>query len=145
MPMREKRFLTIFLLLVIAAILTTGCNSQPNVSGFWKGSIDATDKQGHKWNGPAELTLNQNGNALTGTLSFTHPQGGRVQVPISSGVISKDAVTFSGQNQFPMGTLELTFHGKVAGTSLDGTADMTSRSLLIGPQTNTAALKLKKE
>lgn len=143
--MREKRFLTIFLLLTFAALLATGCNSQPNVSGVWKGSIDATDKQGHKWNGPAELTLNQNGNALTGTLSFTHPQGGRVQVPISSGVISKDAVTFSGQNQFPMGTLELTFHGKVADTSLNGTADMTSRGLLLGPVANTASLNLRKQ
>ena len=143
--MRERRFCRILLLLTLAAFWGTGCNSQPNVSGYWKGSIDATDKQGHKWNGPAELTLNQNGNALTGTLSFTHPQGGRVQVPISSGVISKDSVTFSGQNQFPMGTLELTFHGKVADTSLNGTADMTSRSLLIGPQNNTASLSLKKQ
>lgn len=143
--MRDRRFLTFFLLLNFVAAFATGCNSQPSVSGVWKGSIDATDKQGHKWNGPAELTLNQNGNALTGTLSFTHPQGGRVQVPISSGVLSKDAVTFSGQNQFPMGTLELTFHGKVADASLSGTADMTSRSLLIGPQTNTASLNLKKQ
>lgn len=143
--MRDKRILTSFLLLALLGFLATGCNSQPNVSGFWKGSIDATDKQGHKWNGPAELTLNQNGNALSGTLAFTHPQGGRVQVPISSGVISKDAVTFSGQNQFPMGSLELTFHGKVADTSLSGTADMTSRSLLIGPQTNVASLNLKKQ
>ena len=143
--MREKRFLSGFILFAVAALLATGCNSQPNVSGLWKGSIDATDKQGHKWNGPAELTLNQNGNALTGTLSFTHPQGGRVQVPISSGVISKDAVTFSGQNQFPMGTLELTFHGKVADTSLNGTADMISRSLLIGPQISTASLTLQKQ
>jgi hypothetical protein len=143
--MREKRFLTICLFLAAAALLMTACNSQPNVSGFWKGSIDATDKQGHKWNGPAQLTLNQNGNAITGTLSFTHPQGGRVQVPISSGVVSKHSVTFSGQNQFPMGTLELTFHGKLADRSLNGTADMTSRSLLIGPQTNTASLNLTKQ
>ena len=143
--MREKQFLRIWLLLALAALFATGCQSEPNVSGVWKGSIDATDKQGKKWNGPAELTLNQNGNALTGTLSFTHPQGGRVQVPISSGVISKDAVTFSGQNQFPMGTLELTFHGKVADASLTGTADMTSRSLLIGPQTNVASVSLKKQ
>lgn len=143
--MRERQILTIFLLLGVIAVSATGCNSAPNVSGVWKGSIDATDKQGRKWNGPAELTLNQNGNALTGTLSFTHPQGGRVQVPILSGVISKDAVTFSGQNQFPMGTLELTFHGKVANASLTGSADMTSRSLLIGPQTNTASLDLRKQ
>src|SRR5438477_9669977 len=144
-PMREKRILTVCLLIAYAALVMTACNSKPNVSGLWKGSIDASDKQGHKWNGPAELTLNQNGNSLTGTLSFTHPQGGRVQVPISSGVVSRDAITFSGQNQFPMGTLELTFHGKVADASLTGTADMTSRSLLIGPQTNTASLNLKKQ
>ena len=36
-----------------------------------------------------------------------HPQGGRVQVPTSSGVIAKDTLTFSGQNQFPMGSLEI--------------------------------------
>ena len=98
-----------------------------------------------KWQGPVELTLNQNGDALTGTLVFTHPQGGRVQVPITSGIVSKDAVTLSGQNQFPTGSLELTFHGTVAGTSLTGTADMTSRSLLIGPQANNASLDLKKQ
>src|SRR5262249_31967620 len=143
--MCDRRLVRIVLLLAVVTFCDTGCNSRPNVSGVWKGSIDAIDKQGHKWNGPAELTLNQSGNALTGTLSFTHPQGGRVQVPISSGLTYKDAITFSVQNQFPMGTLELTFHGKVADTSLDGTADMTSRSLLIGPQTNTASLNLRKQ
>ncbi len=68
-----------------------------------------------------------------------------MQVPISSGVISKNDLTFSGQNQFPMGSLELTFHGKVNGASLTGTADMTSRSLLIGPQTNAGTLNLSKQ
>jgi hypothetical protein len=142
--MREKRLVAVLSLLTLAIFSAIGCNSQPNVSGLWKGSIEATDKQGKKWNGPAELTLNQNGNIITGSLSFTHPQGGRVQVPISSGMISKDDVTFSGQNQFPMGSLELTFHGKVAAASLTGTADMTSRSVLLGPQTNTASLRLAK-
>src|SRR5205085_5250022 len=114
--MRNKALRSLSWLLPIVIVL--GCNSQRNVSGVWKGSIDATDKQGHKWNGRAELTLNQNVNSLTDTLSFTHPQDGRIQVPISSGVVSKDAITFSGQNQFTMGTLELTFHGKVADASL---------------------------
>jgi hypothetical protein len=63
---------------------------------------------------------------VTGELS--HPQGGRVQIPISSGVVSKDAVTFAGQNQFPMGgSIEVTFHGKVSGTTLTGRTDLTSR------------------
>jgi hypothetical protein len=144
--MREKcSVLPLVLILVVLA--TAGCErlTRPNVSGVWKGTIAATDNRGHKWNGPAELTLNQNGDAIAGTLSFTHPQGGRVQVPISSGVVSKSALTFSGQNQFPMGSLEITFHGNVTGASLTGTADMTSRSLLIGPQTNTASLNLRKQ
>jgi len=51
---------------------------------------------------------------------------------LRSGIVSKDAVTFSCQNRFPMGSLEITFHGTVDGTSLIGTADMTSRSVLIG-------------
>src|SRR5438445_11387012 len=135
------------LVLCFAIIATIGCErlSRPNISGVWKGTIQASDKSGHKWQGPAELTLNQNGDAITGSLAFTHPQGGRVQIPISSGVVSKDAVTFAGQNQFPMGTLELTFHGKVADTSMTGTADMTSRSLLIGPQNNVGSLTLRKQ
>jgi hypothetical protein len=95
--------------------------------------------------GTVGSSVNQNGDAVSGTLVFTHPQGGRVQVPISSGVVSKDALTFSGQNQFPMGSLELTFHGTVAGTTLTGTAEMTSRSMLIGPVANTASLNLRKQ
>lgn len=143
--MRDNRLL--LCLFVIAVLLSAaGCNSSPNVSGVWKGSIEASEKGGkNKWQGPAELTLNQNGNAITGTLVFTHPQGGRVQVPISSGVVSKNDVTFAGQNQFPMGSLEIAFHGKIEGSSLTGTADMTSRSLLLGPQTNAASLNLTKQ
>lgn len=143
--MRDKR-VPFCLFVLVAVLLEIGCNSRPNVSGVWKGSIEASEKGGkNKWQGPAELTLNQNGDAITGTLVFTHPQGGRVQVPISSGVVSKDTVTFSGQSQFPMGSLELTFHGTVAGTSLTGTADMTSRSMLIGPVANTASVSLSKQ
>ena len=143
--MRDKR-LPFCLFIMVALVLGVACNSRPNVSGVWKGSIEASEKGGkNKWRGPAELTLNQNGDAITGTLVFTHPQGGRVQVPISSGVVSKDTVTFSGQNQFPMGSLELTFHGTVTGKSLTGAADMTSRSMLIGPVVNTASINLAKQ
>jgi hypothetical protein len=143
--MRDKS-LSICLLVLCLGLTLAECNSRPNVSGVWKGSIQASEPNGkNKWQGPAELTLNQNGDAVNGTLAFTHPQGGRVQVPISSGVVSKDDLTFSGQNQFPMGSLELTFHGKVNGASLTGTADMTSRSLLIGPQTNVGTFSLSKQ
>jgi hypothetical protein len=142
--MREKRLLS--LLGFVVLLTAIGCNSRPNVSGVWKGSIQAAEKEGrNKWQGPAELTLNQNGDAVTGTLVFTHPQGGRVQVPISSGVVSKDALTFTGQQQFPLGgSVELTFHGTVRGTSLSGTADMTSRGLF-GTVTNSGPLSLQKQ
>jgi len=128
-------------------VLTLGCErlTRPNVSGFWKGSIQSTDKRGHKWQGPAELTLNQNGDAITGTLVFTPPQAGRIQVPISSGVVTKDSLTFSGQNRFEMASIELTFHGTVASKALTGTADITSRSVLLGPATETASLSLTKQ
>src|SRR5262249_5019965 len=125
-------------------IIAVGCQRQ-TVSGVWKGTIEANDKAGNKWQGPAELTLNQNGDALTGTLTFTHPQGGRVQIPISSGIVSKDSVTFSGQNQFPLGgSIELTFHGKSSSKSLMGTTDMTSRGLF-GAITNNGSLTLTKQ
>src|SRR5439155_1536186 len=119
------------LVLCFAVTATVGCDglSRPNISGVWKGTIQASGAGGQdKWQGPAELTLNQNGDALTGTLVFTHPQAGRVQVPISSGIVSKDVVTFSGRTQFPLGgSIEITFHGTVSGSSLTGTTDMTSR------------------
>src|SRR5689334_18637285 len=129
--MPNKRFSKSFVVLVLAMLCVTGCSSKPNVSGVWKGTIQASEKGGkNNWQGPAELTLNQNGDQVSGTLSFTHPQGGRVQVPINSGIVSKDALTFSGQTQFPLGgSLELSFQGKASGTSLNGTTDMTSRGL----------------
>jgi len=144
--MRDKPLSVALIVLSFAIFSLTGCVLRHDISGVWKGTIQASAAGGKdKWQGPAELTLNQNGDAITGTLVFTHPQGGRVQVPITSGVVSKDAVTFSGQNQFPMGSIEITFHGTVAGASLTGTADMTSRSVLIGPQANTASLNLTKQ
>lgn len=145
--MRDK-YLSLCLLASLVILPAVGCKwmSRPNVSGVWKGSIQASESGGkNKWQGPAELTLNQNGDALTGSLVFTHPQGGRVQVPISSGVVSKDAVTFSGQQQFPLGgSVEITFHGKVSGTSLTGTTDMTSRGLF-GTVANSGPLNLTKQ
>jgi hypothetical protein len=135
------------LVLFFAIVATVGCErlSRPNLSGVWKGSIEASDKNGNKWQGPAELTLNQNRDAISGMLVFTHPQAGRVQVPITSGILSKDAVTFSGQSQFPLGgSIEITFHGKVSGASLTGTTDMTSRGLF-GTVTNSGPLALAKQ
>ena len=139
---------SVLLVLCFAITATVGCDrlSQPTISGVWKGTIQASATGGKEnWQGPAELTLSQNGDALTGTLVFTHPQAGRVQVPISSGIVSKDAVTFSGQNQFPLGgSIEVTFHGRVSGASLTGTTDMTSRGLF-GTVTNTGPLTLAKQ
>ena len=140
--MRQRAILLLF----FAVLSVVGCNSVSDVSGVWKGTIQASAAGGKgNWQGPAELTLNQNGDALTGTLVFTHPQAGRVQVPISSGIVSKDAVTFSGQAQFPLGgSIQLTFNGKVSGTSLTGTTDMTSRGLF-GTVTNAGPLNLTKQ
>lgn len=117
--------------LPFAIFSLAGCVSRQDVSGVWKGTIQASAAGGKdKWQGPAELTLNQNGGALTGALVFTHPQGGRVQAPITSGIVSKDAVRFSGQNQFPMGgSIEITIHGKVSRTSLTGTTDMNAHGI----------------
>ena len=144
--MPKKRFLKSFVVLVLAMLCVAGCNSKPNVSGVWKGTIQASEKGGkNNWRGPAELTLNQNGDALTGTLSFTHPQAGRIQVPITSGIASNDSVTFSGQQLFPMGgSAEITFHGTVKRSSLNGTMDMTSRGLF-GTATNSGPLDLEKQ
>ena len=69
------------LVLCFGVTATVGCDrlSRPNIAGVWKGTIQASAGGGkEKWQGPAELTVNQNGDALTGTLVFTHPQGGTV-------------------------------------------------------------------
>ena len=144
--MRDKPLSLFLIVLAFAIFSLAGCVLRHDISGVWKGTIQASAAGGkEKWQGPAELTLNENGDALTGTLVFTHPQAGRVQVPISSGVVSKDAVTFSGQSQFPLGgSMEITFHGTVNGTSLSGTTDMTSRGLF-GTVTNTGPLSLTKQ
>lgn len=144
--MREKPLLRTALLCAVVAVWAIGCDSKPNVSGVWKGTVQASEKGGkNNWQGPAELTLNQNGDALTGTLSFNYPQAGRIQVPITSGIVSKDAVTFSGQQQFPLGgSAEITVHGTVKGGSMNGTMDLTSRGLF-GTVTNSGPLTLSKQ
>ena len=144
--MRDKPLSILLTILWFASFSLAGCVARPDISGVWKGTIQASAAGGkEKWQGSAELTLNQKGDALTGTLVFTHPQAGRVQVPISTGVVSKDAVTFSGQSQFPLdGSIEITFHGKVSGTSLTGATYMTSRGLF-GTVTNTGPLTLTKQ
>ncbi len=144
--MRDKSLSVFLIILPLAIFSLAGCVLSHDISGVWKGTIQASAAGGkEKWQGPAELTLNQNGDALTGTLVFTHPQAGRVQVPISSGIVSKDAVTFSGHSQFPLGgSIEVTFHGTVSGALLAGTTDMTSRGLF-GTVTNTGPLSLTKQ
>lgn len=145
--MRDERpSVGMFFLLFLAIVSTAACNSAPEISGVWKGTIQGSAANGKgKWQGSAELTLNQNGDALTGTLVFTHPQAGSVQVPITSGIVSKNAVTFYGQSQFPLGgSIQLTFHGNVSGTSLTGTTDMTSRGLF-GTVSNSGPLTLAKQ
>lgn len=146
MKMRDKRLSIPLMILSFAILLLAGCVSRQDISGVWKGTIQASAAGGKdKWQGPAELTLNQNGDAVSGTLVFTHPQAARVQVPITSAIVSKDAVTFSAQNQFPLGgSIEITFHGKVNGTSLTGTIDMTSRGLF-GTVTESGPLSLTKQ
>lgn len=80
--MRDKPLSFPLILLGFAIFSLAGCFSHPNVSGTWKGAIQASAAGGKdKWQGLAELILNQNGAALTGTLVFTRPQAGRVQVP----------------------------------------------------------------
>jgi hypothetical protein len=65
--------------------------------------------------------------------------------PITSGVASKDAVTFSGQQQFPLGgSAKITVHGTVSGGSLNGTMEMTTRGLF-GTVTMSGPLTLAKQ
>lgn len=145
-PPIMRKFLSLSLSLTATLLIVSGCQwlSRHNISGVWKGSIESTERTGH-WQGPAELALNQNANTITGTLAFTHPQAGRIQVPISSGVVDGDSVTLSGQAQLPMGSVEFSFHGRLDGKSLKGTADMTLRALLLGSETTPASLNLTRQ
>src|SRR5437588_5632687 len=77
---------------------------------------------GFAFSNPGSLVISQVGNSVRPMHLFGRQR--RVQVPISSGVVSKDSLTFSGQNQFQMASIEMTFHGEVSDTALSGTADM---------------------
>src|SRR5438876_1035616 len=98
---------------------------------------------GFAFSNPGSLVISQVGNSVRPMHLFGRQR--RVQVPISSGVVSKDSLTFSGQNQFQMASIEMTFHGEVSDTALSGTADMTSRSMILAPAMETATLSLIKQ
>ena len=66
-------------------------------------------------------------------------------MPISSGVLLKGDLTLSGQSQLPMGSIEVTFHGKGTGSVIRGTADITLRAMLLGAETENASLDLRKQ
>lgn len=131
-------------LVLLIFVCIVGC-SRPTVTGVWKGSIESADKRGKKWNGFAELTLDQSGNALAGTLVFSHPEAGRMQVPISSGVVANENISFYGESHLPLGSIEIAFHGKRKGSKLTGSADLTARSMLLGSETDVASLQFQKQ
>src|SRR5207247_2660292 len=112
----------------------------PLVTGVQKCALPI---YGFAFSNPGSLVISQVGNSVRPMHLFGRQR--RVQVPISSGVVSKDSLTFSGQNQFQMASIEMTFHGEVSDTALSGTADMTSRSMILGPAMETATLSLIKQ
>lgn len=97
--MRDKS-LSICLLVLCFGLTLAGCNSRPNVSGVWKGSIQASEANGkNKWNGPAELTLNQNGDALS---QLAQGQGAVRGMPAEcAGSRPMDAFTWDQQVLLP--------------------------------------------
>jgi hypothetical protein len=102
-------------------VVAVGCKwlSRPNVSGVWRRSIEGTASAGTTA-GARRIDVESNTGMRSPECLFSL----HVQVPVS-----KDSLTFSGQNQFQMASIELTFHGKVSDTTLSGAADMTSRSM----------------
>ena len=65
--MRDKPLSLVLIVLSFAIFSLAGCMLRHDISGVWKGTIQASAAGGkEKWQGSAELTLNQNGDALTG-------------------------------------------------------------------------------
>jgi len=135
--MRDKPLSFVLLVLSFAIYSLAGCVLRHDISGMWKERFRRALREEKKSGKDLrKLTLNQNGDALTGTLVF-YASAGRTR-PSSDqfGRRSKDAVTFSGQKSVSIGgSIEITFHGRVSGTSLSGTTDMTSRGYLEPSQT----------
>lgn len=133
-------------MLGVAGVTFCSCRSlrTSNVTGTWKGILQHSERPGRQWNALAELTLLQQDDVITGTLVFNHPDGGTVQIPISSGVLSGNDLQLTGHAAILLGSVELTFHGKISGPSLTGNAALTSRAVL-GSHVDQFALRLDKQ
>ena len=97
--------------------------AQPtDLSGFWDVSLS---ERGERLQG--KLTLSQNGSALSGNLELAYGQQ-RMQIKLTSGLVSAGQVAFSGENE----RVDLKFNGTISVGVLKGTLDLTDRIMMRG-------------
>jgi hypothetical protein len=129
--------------LAIGLGVLTGCYMQPDLSGSYTTSVNATTSSGEHWRGTADVLLTQTGSALAGNITLHHPSAGTIQIPITSGSAADGKVLFFGHAQLPMGTVDVSFHGELKSSQIEGAAEMSIHSLL-GSETDNANLLLAK-
>ena len=133
-----------FLILLFAGVLAScrfGLHS--NISSY-QAPIEAATAGGHRWHGTAAVLLAQTDRALSGMVVLHHPEAGIIRIPIVSGTASDQKVAFFGHTQLPLGTIDVSFDGAMAGSAIVGTADLAVHTLF-GSETDTAHLRLTKD
>lgn len=91
-----------------------GSSKSVNLGGVWNITVDSPGQAV-----ALTLTLTQQGNTFSGTMGSS--QFGTV--PVRSGSITADKISFDATVQFGGAELELSFSGKVDGGKMDGTVD----------------------
>ena len=142
--MRIQSLLTFSILLFAGVLASCRFGLHSDISGSYQTPIEAATAGGHHWHGTASVLLTETERALSGMVVLRHPEAGTIRIPIVSGTASDPKVVFFGHTQLPLGTIDVSFDGALAGSVIIGTVDLTLHTLF-GSETDTAHLRLTKD
>lgn len=113
MPQKVRRLTAICLLVLSAAMALAAAQAPAKVAGVWKMTM-----QGHRGPVAQTMTLEQNGEKITGTIKAERGEGHL------EGMVKGNKIEFTVKRKNAYGEFTEQFQGTVEGDSMKGTLKM---------------------